>query len=82
MSERRERAAEIGEIIRALRRDAGLTQEQLAMRAGVSKSVITLLESGKSSTRVPVLLKICEALDAEVVIRSTPSYRVLPPEEE
>jgi transcriptional regulator with XRE-family HTH domain len=79
VGELREGEADIGTVIRVLRRNKKLTQRELAERAGISKSALTLLESGQSNTRLTVLLKICAALDAEVVIRSTPSFRIQPP---
>jgi transcriptional regulator with XRE-family HTH domain len=38
---------ELGQRIKALRRRANLTQEQVAQVAGVSRSFVTLLEQGK-----------------------------------
>ena len=39
--------APFGELLARLRAPAGLTQEQLAARAGLSNAAITALESGK-----------------------------------
>lgn len=49
--------------IRALRRRAGLTQAQLAERAGVSQSLVAKVESGKLSPGYAVVQKVFSALD-------------------
>lgn len=49
------------EIIRA-RRDAGITQAQLAERVGKQQSVISQIESGRRSPRLETLASIAVAL--------------------
>ena len=57
----------IGGRLKALRREADLTQEQLAEAAGVSVDLISKLERGvRSFARVPSLLKIADALDVDL----------------
>lgn len=56
--------------IRALRKKAGLTQEQLARKAGVSQALIARIENGTIDPRMSTLRKILSALDS-VEIRST-----------
>jgi len=48
--------------LRILRLKAGLTQTELARRAGVSQSLIARIESGKVNPRVSTLMKIYTAL--------------------
>lgn len=50
------------EELRMLRRKAGLTQAEVARRAGVSQSLIARIESGKVNPRVSTLVKIYQAL--------------------
>lgn len=50
------------EELRMLRRKAGLTQAEVARRAGVSQSLIARIESGKVNPRVSTLMKIYQAL--------------------
>lgn len=76
MLERREQ--EVGNAVRLLRRERGLTQVQLAKNAGVAKSTITLLEAGRGNTTLESLLKIAHALNAEVTLRSAPTYVLQP----
>ena len=52
----------IGERIRGFRRNAGLTQIQLAKKLSISPSVISNLESGKSMVGIFTLLQILDAL--------------------
>jgi predicted transcriptional regulator len=51
------------EELRLLRRRAGLTQAELAQRAGVSQSLIARIESGKVNPRVSTLMRIFQALE-------------------
>lgn len=50
------------EKLRELRRRVGLTQAELARRAGVSQSLISRLEAGTVSPRISTLAKIYSAL--------------------
>lgn len=44
------------------RRRQGLAQEELAWRAGVSRSAVSLLESGRRDPGVGLLVRVAEAL--------------------
>ena len=44
-------AAKLGASLQDLRKDRGLTQEQLAYAAGITKNQVQLLESGRASGR-------------------------------
>lgn len=55
--------ARIARRIRELRDAAGLSLEALAERSGVSRSNISLIESGRSSPTAVVLDKLTSALD-------------------
>lgn len=44
-------ASEFGDNVRRLRKDAGLTQEKLAILVGMSKNHIQLVEAGLASSR-------------------------------
>lgn len=52
----------IGECIRTLRASAGLKQHELAARAGVSASMLSLIESGKREPTIPMLRSVAGAL--------------------
>lgn len=51
-----------GEQLRKAREKAGLTQEQLAFRAGVHRTYISLLERDLKSPTLVMLFRLCKAL--------------------
>ncbi|MEJ5292083.1 MAG: CBS domain-containing protein [Candidatus Methanosuratincola sp.] len=51
--------------IRAMRKKAGLTQEQLAKKAGVSQALVARIEAGTIDPRLSTLRKILLALNME-----------------
>ena len=54
------KAFAIGEIIREARKQAHLTQEQLAERTGRKKSFISRIENGHSDIQLSTLYKLLE----------------------
>lgn len=52
----------LGEELRKSRTAAGLTQEELAFKADVSRNYVSQLELGEKSPTVHVLLRICKAI--------------------
>lgn len=52
----------LGNEIRKAREATGLSQEQLALEAGLHRTYISLLERGKRSPTIDVLLRICKVL--------------------
>ena len=52
----------LGEELRRARLNAGLTQEELAFRAEISRNYVSLLELGEKSPTVQVFLRICRAM--------------------
>ncbi len=56
-----ERSLIVGLMIRQARKEAGLTQEELALRSGTSKHYISRLENNKSDIELMTLKKIVEA---------------------
>lgn len=52
----------VGECIKTLRASAGLKQHELAARAGISASMLSLVESGKREPTIPMLRAIAGAL--------------------
>jgi DNA-binding XRE family transcriptional regulator len=59
----------IAEKIYSLRKSEGLSQAQLAQRAGTSRTVISTLESGSRMPRLITLMRIAEALGSSFEIR-------------
>jgi predicted nucleotidyltransferase/DNA-binding XRE family transcriptional regulator len=60
-----------GSLVREARRRAGMTQAQLADRAGITQSVVSAYESSRREPSLPVLLRLIaatgHALDGELV---------------
>jgi transcriptional regulator with XRE-family HTH domain len=54
-----------GNRLREAREAAQLTQEELAFRAELHRTYISLLERGIKSPTLETLFKICEALELE-----------------
>jgi transcriptional regulator with XRE-family HTH domain len=60
---------ELGETIRRVRKDAGLSQDQLASKLSVSREQLSNYENGKSSIPVNVMAEIVAELKRDFVIR-------------
>ena len=56
----------LGERIKQYREQAGMTQEQLADKIGVTYSAVSLMENDKRGINVDKLHKICDALDVTI----------------
>lgn len=56
-----------GKVLRAVRREVGLTQEQLAHAAEIDRTFVSLIERGERQPTVRVIFRLAEAL------RVTPS---------
>jgi len=70
-------ARDIGLTVRERRRALGLTQEQLAVRAGVGRQWLVEVERGKATAALGLVLRLFKALDlrlsAEPRAKRTPS---------
>lgn len=53
----------LGKELRKAREKAGLTQEELAFKARIHRTYVSLLERGRKSPTLDALLRICKALD-------------------
>jgi transcriptional regulator with XRE-family HTH domain len=58
-------AREFGAALRAIRRERGLTQEEIADRADFDRTYPSLIERGLRTPTITVLLKLAEALQIE-----------------
>ncbi len=56
----------IGETIRGLRKDRGLTLKQMARRTGLSVSLLSQIERAESSASISSLYKVATALDVRI----------------
>ena len=64
---------QLGEALRAARKQLGLTQPQLALAAGVGVRFIVDLEAGKPTLRLQNVLRVIDALGGEIELRDLPS---------
>ncbi len=60
----------LGQAIKVLRRDRGLTQAELAAAADVSRRWLMAVESGRTpGAEVGLILRVLDTLDASLVVR-------------
>lgn len=64
----------MGEMIKAARKKAGLTQKELADRLGITNSTISAFERDKTNMKQSTLLKICDALDISLMELKAVNY--------
>ena len=62
----REILANIGIVIRRLRRDKGITQKQLSSELGISVAYINLIENNRRDITVPLLIKVAKLFNIEL----------------
>ena len=63
---------QLGDALRAARKQLGLTQPQLALAAGVGVRFIVDLESGKPTLRLENVLRVIDALGGEIQLSGLP----------
>ncbi|MBM3484049.1 MAG: helix-turn-helix transcriptional regulator, partial [Alphaproteobacteria bacterium] len=61
-----ERKVMVGQRVRRLRRERGLTQAQMAERLGVSTSYLNLIERNQRPVTVQFLLKLGQVFDIDL----------------
>lgn len=64
---------QLGEALRAARKQLGLTQPQLALAAGVGVRFIVDLEAGKATLRLENVLRVIDALGGTLQLIGLPS---------
>jgi y4mF family transcriptional regulator len=64
---------QLGDALRAARKQLGLTQPQLALTAGVGVRFIVDLEAGKPTLRLENVLRVIDSLGGEVQLSGLPS---------
>ena len=58
----------IGQFIKKLRKEKGLTQSQLAEKLNISFQSVSKWETGETLPDTNILLSLCDELDVEEVI--------------
>jgi ribosome-binding protein aMBF1 (putative translation factor) len=66
------RAFLIGQAIRERRLTLGLSQTELATRAGMTQPALSRLEAGGVVPTIPLLERISMALDADLIVEIAP----------
>ena len=62
-------ADQLGQVLKGVRKDLGLTQEQLGRKVGLHQKEISKMENGMSRTSVDRLFRLLSALEFELVVR-------------
>ena len=62
----KEITANIGIVIRRLRREKGITQKQLSIELGISVAYINLIENNRRDITVPLLIKVAKLFNIEL----------------
>jgi len=62
-------AADLGAAIADARRDAGLTQQELARRVGISRPYLAQVEHGRTSRLLDLLFDLLRVVGLELVVR-------------
>lgn len=60
---------ELGKIIRAVRKESGLTQRDAAALCNVSLPFLNSLEQGKATAQIGKVLSVCSRFGIEVRLR-------------
>ena len=61
-------AAELGALIRARRRERGLSQTELAELSGVSLRFVSEVERGRATAGLGLVLRLCSRLALDLVV--------------
>ncbi len=60
----------LGEAIRKARKALGITQEDLSLQTGISRTTIRAIETGKQSAHVGLVLQLCSDLGLTITVSS------------
>ena len=63
---------QLGDTLRAARKQLGLTQPQLALVAGVGVRFIVDLEAGKPTLQLEKILRVIDALGGTLTLKGLP----------
>ncbi len=69
-------AFELGRRVRELRIEQGLSQSELARRAGMTQPAVARFEAGDTVPTLPVLERLARSLGAELTAQLAPSSSV------
>ena len=66
---------QLAPLLRALRRQAGLTQADVAGQLGVTRQAVSDLENRPESATFERLMKLCSVLDVEIALQPRAASR-------
>lgn len=64
-----------GRLLRQARPAAGLTQDAVAVRAGIGQSIVSAYENGRREPSLPTLARLIEAADHVLVVELRPDVQ-------
>ena len=64
---------QLGHAIRLIRREQGITQAELAARAGVSAPWLSAVENGKPGAEIGLVFKVLGALGQSLTVVAAPA---------
>lgn len=70
----------LGDELRKCREAAGITQEQLAEKANIDRTYVSILERNRQSPTVDMLIRVCRAMGvraSDVVAQIEDDYKLL-----
>ena len=67
-----QRAFELGRTVRQIREQRGWSQAELAKAAQMTQSAVARFEAGGTVPTLPVLDRLAQALDAELIVQVSP----------
>lgn len=70
-------SSNIAKAVKFHRKQAGLSQKQLAEYSGVGKTVVFDIEHAKSTIQIETLLKVLHVLNITLVIKAPLNYKGL-----
>lgn len=53
----------VGQFIRQSREDQGMTQEEVALRAGIDRSYLSEIERDRKNPTVDMFMRLCRAME-------------------
>ncbi|GAB2686539.1 helix-turn-helix domain-containing protein [Thalassiella azotivora] len=66
-----------GALLERARRSAGITQQELADRAGTSRTAVSAYEHGRKSPSLTTLQRLLQATGFDIDVRPHPRYRTV-----
>lgn len=72
-------AAQLPGLLQALRKQAGLTQRDVAQRLGVTQQTMSAMERNAETVSAERLMRLLGILGAELVLRTVPAVEAADP---